>query len=244
MLTVVAMYWQSTRRTWQAYRARHVNVLQSMFARNLTVPHRFVCATNAPDRFDLDTSIEVVPLWRQAVELGNAYPKLEVFAPYAGTKFGERILLCDLDTLIVGNIDHLVDREEDVVLLPEFNAPIKASKKCLYNTSLVLLNAGTRTSVWHGFDMTRTPDLIKKMGKVGSDQAWVSHVLGENQATWSPEDGIQSFKYEVMGITGVNSQPKASPCPPDARVLSFHGRYKPWDPEIQKLCPWVKENWQ
>ena len=98
------------------YTPADVNLLQRMVARHLTVPHQFVCITDADQDAGFDPAVRVVPIdWSTHVP-GTCFVRLMTFHPQGREMIGERILQLDLDTVIVGNIDHLVNREEDVVL--------------------------------------------------------------------------------------------------------------------------------
>lgn len=90
-LTVACVY----RSGGSVYTSHYVAVLRDMVARHLTVPHRFVCLSDA------DVPCERIPLvttWR------GFYSKIELYRPGL---FTGPVLYFDLDTVIHGNIDEL-----------------------------------------------------------------------------------------------------------------------------------------
>lgn len=82
------------------YDATWVEKLQNSVARNLSIPHRFVCLS------DVDVPCERIPL----EPVGGAkepgwWAKLQLFKPGL---FAGPVLYFDLDTVITGNLDELV----------------------------------------------------------------------------------------------------------------------------------------
>ena len=80
------------------YSADWVHRLQRAVARNLTLPHRFVCLTDTP------VQCESVPLVRGD---SGFWSKMELFRPGL---FSNPVLYIDLDTVICQNIDDIVHR--------------------------------------------------------------------------------------------------------------------------------------
>jgi hypothetical protein len=71
---------------------------------------------------------------------------------------------------------------------------------------------------------------------MGSDQAWISHSLGAGEQTWSKSDGLYSFRYDL--------DEGKSTLPDDARIVFFHGKFDPWDGDIQETVPWVSYHYR
>ena len=80
------------------YTAEWVQKLKRSVARNLTVPHRFVCVS------DCTVDCKRIPL--QYADSGF-WSKLELFRP---GMFAGRTLYIDLDTVICSNIDSIVEQ--------------------------------------------------------------------------------------------------------------------------------------
>lgn len=228
MLSVVTAFWQGKRRPWQTYTPECVNVLARMVQRNLTLPHEFVCLTDQPAA-GFDSNIKLASLDKELIPLGNAYPKIAVFKEEPQGISGNGILFLDLDTVIVASIDDVANRPEAIVMLPEF---LKSPRHCYYNTSAMLLSKGVCPRVWTLFDRKTSPEFVRKTGKVGSDQVWISERLGPGCPVWDKGE-IVSFKYQCQN--GV---------PPNARIVCMHGRFKPWSPAVQKEHPWIVDHWR
>lgn len=207
-----------------------------MVRRNLHVPHEIVCVTD--DVVGIDDSIRIVPLWQDHGGIANpsfrvgpsCYRRLRAFAADAAEFLGERILSIDLDTVIVGDITPLVDRDEDFVIWGD------TARNTAYNGGLWLLKAGTRTKVWETFDPVQSPRMTRAARILGSDQAWISYILGPKEKKFTRADGVYSFRNDLQqrGIKAL---------PDNARVVMFHGRHDPWQSEVQATYPWVRKHW-
>jgi len=235
MLSVVCWKWAPAPGYRSTFTAEHVNVLRRMVARNYAKPHRFVCITD--DAAGLDDGIDVVPLWDDFGELmsphgrGNpsCYRRLRAFAPEMAEILGPRFVWLDLDCVITGDLRPLFDRREPFISWGDTN-PRNA-----VNGSMIMMDAGARPQVYTDFDPKTSPDMARRVGHFGSDQAWISFKLGFNEARWGIRDGVYSYRNHI--------RPQRGLLPTNARVVFFHGQYDPWDDEPQRLA-WVRENWR
>ncbi len=233
--TFVAFKWKSDRTYRSIFGPDTVIALQRMIAKHYAKPHRFVCVTD--DTTDLK-GIETIPLWDDYASLPSpngkhnpsCYRRLKLFAPDAGVLFGERVIAMDLDTVIVRDIAPIVDRSEDFIIWGETDFP----RRQWYNGSLWSLRTGSRPQVWTKFDPKTSPKMAAKAGARGSDQGWISYILGPGQPTWGREDGIYSWRKHLL--------PKGGDLPADARIVAFHGHRDPWGYEAQHF-PWIREHW-
>lgn len=227
MITILLWKWKQVNYR-SSFNADAVNTMVSMIGRNLDLPHRFLCITDDPE----GVKCETYPLWTEPdvrLEQGrpNCYRRLKVFGEF-GKELGDRLFSIDLDTVITQNITPLLDRPEDFVIWGD------TAKNTLYNGGIWLMTPGTRKRVWDKFT-PMAPQITKKHGIVGSDQAWISHVLGPGEATWTTKDGVYSYRNHL--------KQGRLPKPPDARLVSFHGIVNPWSPEAQ-AHRWVRENYR
>lgn len=249
MLTFVTFkYRQPGYRT--TYTAEHVNVLQSMIARNYHAPHRFLCVTDDPE----GVVGETYPLWddhrglvnpSHPTSRPNCYPRLKLFDPDLPVQFGDRFVSMDLDMAITGDITPLFDRPEDFVIY----AP-KPDRR--YQGSLFLHRRGTRSALWTEFDPVETPKITVKAGFRGSDQAWIRYRY-PNEAIWTPADGVHSYLYMVPARATRAAHPvsrwknlpgRTGSLPPGTRLVSFAGQLKPWEELTQQASPWLKEHYR
>jgi hypothetical protein len=215
-----------------------VRVLRNMLQRHYRNPADFVCVTDTPEQ--IDPEIQTVRLWDDYGDLTSphgphnpsCYRRLRMFAPDADRIFkGTRLISLDLDTVIVRDVAPLFDRTEDFVAFQE------TDYRSFYNGSFLMLTVGTRTQVWDTFRKhpARTIAAAKAQGRFGSDQAIISHVLGKGEATWTPDDGMYSFRVHLKDGTVT--------LPANARIVSFHGGTDPWNLRAQQI-DWVKGNWR
>ena len=233
-VTFVSFRWR-TPGYRSTFGAETVFALREMIRRHYSKPHRFVCVTDDPAPL---RGIETIPLWEDCSKIpspiGHSYPscyrRLKLFAPDAGDVFGERLVSIDLDTVIVGNIEAIVDRSEDFVIWGESDFPHTTP----YCGSLWMLKTGTRPQVWTEFDAATSPRLAWKSGCRGSDQGWLAYILGPNEATWGKRDGVYSYRKDIARF--------GRGLPSDARLVSFHGKVDPWGYKAQQI-DWVKQHY-
>jgi hypothetical protein len=234
MLTVVCWKWRAAPQYRSQFAAEHVNVLARMVARHLHMPHRFICITDDPT----GVACETLPLWGIPQVHGmppdrpNCYRRLRLFARDAATLVGDRYLSIDLDTVICDDITPLVDRNDDFVIWGD------TARGTPYNGSMLLLRVGSRPQVWEQFDPGSSPAVGKRLGYIGSDQAWIAACLGKGEKRWTSADGVYSFRNQIQGPRGNGTLPSG------ARIVFFHGQHDPWDPRVQRKHPWIAEHWR
>lgn len=240
MLTVLTYLWQDPEFKQEhgfSYHPDDVRLLKRMVDRHMTEPHDFAVVTDTPQAFVDDKGIRPVPFpERRAHVDGRIYEKLYTFSDDM-KRVGSRILQMDLDCVVVGDMDPLVQRDEDIVL---WRNPRRTGAWtgrlhptiAFYNASLLLITAGAYAHVWDGFD----PELTEPQWS--GDQDWYSHVLGPDMPHWDNTDGAWRYwrhvKNPEVGFKGA--------LPDNARVVFFPGGDKPWEPEIMREAPWIAEH--
>ena len=234
-LPVVATYfWQPDpgSKFAHAYTPDDVRLLQRMVARHLTVPHQFAVITDHPDAFAED-DIRAIPIDRATHVPGTCFVRLMTFHPQGKEMIGDKVLQLDLDTIIVGNIDHLLAREEDDLVLwrnPTINP--KRPGRSFYNTSILLHRCGSIPEVWETFigmgaGARRT---------VKDDQWFLSDVFGPHMPYFDgARDGVYRLARADTPGSGVDGD-----LPKNACVVTFPGSEgKPSDPAIVARNPWI-----
>jgi hypothetical protein len=151
------------------------------------------------------------------------------FQAQYGIRPGDKVLNLDLDLVVTGSIDELLDREESLVILAGANA----SNPCPYNGSAMLFRAGDdNLDLWTGL---LDPNVIKIIPRYEfpDDQGWIAYKR-PNAATWKagPSSGIYAFKKPGW--------PPGDDLPPDARIVCFPGKR---DPSQFEHLPWIKRHW-
>lgn len=222
-LQIVVWKWRHPRKSHVIFdfSADAVNKLRADLDANLSLPHDVVCITD--DANGLDSRIRVVPLWSEGADLGGCWRRLKVFSPEMRTLIGPRFAWIDLDSVVVGPLDDIFARSEDAVFYRS-----NSVTGTPYNGSLVLMDAGARAEVWNSFDPTRSPGVVRDAGLIGTDQAWIAHVLGSDQPVWDARDGVMYFTRDCV-----------PDLPPQSRVVFFAGPLKAHMVAAQRQAPWL-----
>jgi hypothetical protein len=234
VIHVITFKWHSPSYSVK-YAPETVDILADMVRRRYHGPLRFVCVTDDPGGVEAET----FPLWTDCADLVNAsgqrlpscYRRLKLFDPATqkemGIARGERIVSIDLDTVIVGGLNALWDRDE-----PFIGWAVKGSyHPRVFNGSMWMLRAGEEAHVWRTFDPDKSPELARRKGYLGSDQSWMSLKL-QGRAGWTDDDGVVSYPLTLS---------RTELLPPDARVVMFHGFKKPW---ARTLPQWVRNHYR
>ena len=174
-----------------------------MVARYLTVPHDFVCITD--DHVDVNCKC-ILP----EDEDNGWWTKLTLFKdkPYG---IEGKILFLDLDIVIRENIDCFVNFNSDFAIIKDWYLP-------MYNSSVFLLESGSRVNVWDSY--IKNPHLAKAVAK-GGDQHWITL---KAQADYWPDEWVKSYKVNNFKDEG--------------KIVVFHGKPKP-----HECDGWVKNKW-
>lgn len=211
------------------YSAEYVNRLASMLRRHLHLPYTLTCVTDMPE--GIEAGVRVVPTPAEVRDWPGHMRRLVIFRPDAAETFGKRILLIDLDVVILRDITPLVDRPEDFVAWEPRLYHALNGAYARYNTGFMLMDAGARPQVWAALDIDEaTRVLSAKHEGVVDEQSWISHVLGPDEAIW-PWNG------DVVSV-------KAVPAPHAARMVFFNGPRAPGMPAMQREFPWILEHWR
>jgi hypothetical protein len=206
--------------TWSwgtKYGPDYVAKLASAVKRNLKQPHRF--AVFFPQEED-----------EYLTEIKGCFARLRTFDPEwqaaNGIEPGDKIVCMDLDLIVTGPLDELLDREEPFTILQGVNS----ANPCPFNGSLWMLEAGYRPDVWHEF----SPELAEKVPyyEFPDDQAWLADMIPD-AGKFGPEDGVYAFQKKGW--------PKGELLPRNAKVVCFPG----WrDPSQYVRLEWVQEHWR
>ena len=146
-----------------------------------------------------------------------------MFRRDAAKVFGRRFVSMDLDCIIGGPLDPLFDRKDDFVICKGTD-PSRP-----YNGSMMLIRAGCRPQFHERFDQAGAD--ASGAAFYGSDQAWLAHVLGPNEATWGEADGVWHLHRYLPNVKKV-----------EPTILFFPGKRKPWD--LAPIFPWTRRNYR
>jgi hypothetical protein len=234
MISVVVWLWRDGSRD---YRPEHVNVLARMIRRHLSLAHEFVCVTDSAAGLD-PSAVVWFPTPREAAEIGrlrspegvrfpSCYRRLWMFSQGA-REIGDRLMLLDIDLIALRELAPLFDRRADFV---GWCPRMIWGSGLRYGGGIYLLTPGTRSAVWDRFVGVASIAEARRAGFRGSDQAWLSYVLGPRQDSWPSDAGIYSIRDMKNG---------RAPLPSDARLVQFNGPQKPWTTPLA----WARAEWQ
>jgi hypothetical protein len=230
-ITIVTFKWATEmhKKKRLFFSAEHVNRLYNSIKRNTTVEFDLVCYTD--DAEGIAAEVKCLPLPFDKTKVPGCFGRLKMFRedlPY------NRVLWIDLDVVIMGNIDHILNPQVQFKMA----AP---SAVCHYNGSLCYIERGAKPEVWQSYrtlGLDRVREIIKMKRFVGTDQAWISYILGDTEAKYTGEaDGVWSFPIHI------HQKRKKEP-PPNACIILFPGSHDPSQQWVQQTYPWIKKNWR
>jgi hypothetical protein len=223
VIAVVTYLWGT------AYEPAHVQQLARSVAHWLPVRHRFVCVSD--DRIPgVKTMRNPAPTFFSA----RCYRRLWLFSPEA-CGLGDGILHLDLDLVVCGSLEPFVHQGDFRI----YRAGSVARQGYSLNPSVFWLRPGTQPDLWARF--LAAPSEVARAangaGFWGSDQAVISYLRqGVDVSTFDDADGLVSYRR-------IRHEKLAAP-PPGTRIVSFHGKRSPFEPEIQAAHPWIRAAWQ
>lgn len=213
-LTVVCFLWGD----WcLPHGEEYVQKLQRAVTKNLTLPFKFLCFTDRAEIKDVRTRPLNPPSW-----LGNL-PKLYAFSPAAGLK--GRVLVLDLDTVIVDNFDDIASFGGRFCVRAWFKG--LDAGRWIPDGDTIAFEAGTLVDeLWTPFvkDVAGAERLTK-----GAERLWIQkHATRYN--LWQKLYPNQFYSYRLHCMQGL---------PKGAKLVSFHGQPRPHDVRDS----WVVKHW-
>src|SRR5262245_1226962 len=146
MLAVVTWLWGDK------YSLDYVHKLVTSVRRHLKQPHRFLVMTERERDVKLPPDVERHAIKSpELTKIKGCFARLHIFdlGWQKNRQLDERILNIDLDAVITGPLDPLVDRPEDFVIARGFNA----ANPCPFNGSIWMTRAGTNGDIWSDFSI-------------------------------------------------------------------------------------------
>jgi hypothetical protein len=209
----VACVWVKPR-----YTVEHVLRLRRMVAQHLSLPHTFVCLTDAEGE-DLERLQQAgIGVIEKRYNWPGWWQKIALFDPLSFT--AGSVFYLDLDVVVTASLDPFFCTPDPFVAIANFGPNFRHSK---YNSSVMLWEPEAGEKVFTEF-MDAFPDRVMK--KLHGDQCWLWRVMRDDVTVW-PRDWVKSYKYEVRNRKG-----------PPAPVVVFHGDPKPDHPSVRNE-PWV-----
>jgi hypothetical protein len=178
------------------YTAEYVHKIYEGVKQNTTLPFEFYCFTN---------SDEELPGTKIALndDLPGWWSKMELFKKHIG-----RAVYFDLDTIIVGNIDKLLEYDGPMAMLQDFCNPELASGVMAWNSPLQFIYYMAMEREAHIRDNPKMWDqhLIEAALK---DKKWSVDII---------QNIVKTYSYKLHCKDGT---------PSDASIVCFHGKPRP-----------------
>lgn len=203
------------------YTADYVYKLKAMVDRYLTTPHSFTVFTDRPSLY------ENIRAKKAPVDAPGWWSKIGLFKPDLDipTEKGrdELVLYFDLDTVIVGNINHFADKKGFHMIDKErcLTKNLLMGSVTSFASGVMSWEPNTMVKIWTRFG-------TNAMDKYKGDQDYITAVAFDDVTT-----------YETLDVVSY----KASECqegyPAGTCVVAFHGVPRPH----QVKGGWVEEKW-
>lgn len=189
-LTVVTYWWGD----WCGNCGpKYVEKLYYALKEHTTVPYDFVCFTDQPEKLNVPC-VKFKPRFKWNLNKFEAYNHLQ-----------GRILTLDLDTLILKNIDDILEFDEEFITCSGAYQPNKAGGSIVGTTA----EYGYK-NIWLPL-INSTEKITKETG--GSERFFFRKYLSNIEFFQNKYQGIYSYK-----VDGMKS---------DARIVIFHGKPRP-----------------
>tara|TARA_B100000575_G_C23143302_1_gene666132 strand:- start:5985 stop:6674 length:690 start_codon:yes stop_codon:yes gene_type:complete len=226
-VTVACVYWGSK------FPLDYVYNLKRAVERNTTVPFNFVCYS--------DKDIEGVDIQILRPGYEGWWNKLQLFD--AANKPGDRVVYFDLDTIITGNIDWLLNDRSWFMGIEDVGAVNKHQPhlKNVLQTGVMAFDFNPNSMIWGEFVLSYDRVIDSYRG----DGEYLSSIVNPYQRTLLQHkypNKLKSYKYDVY--------PKKPD--EDTSIVVFHGR-----PNIEQAITerivtpmntfepqtWIKDYW-
>lgn len=199
------------------YGADYVNKLYGGVQRNTTLPYEFYCYTDDPT--GIRPEVTIFPL--STVGLLGWWNKLYLFHPNNG--LSGNVLYFDLDTLIVDNIDEILQYKGNFATLSEYALRPGFKKETQRELASGMMAWTHETVAYLWYEFTRD---TQSMTHFNGDQDFITRYANETDLLQSLYPGkIQSYKFQCYD----NGLPEKS------SVVCFHGNPRPHEATTQTI---------
>lgn len=201
-----------------SYQHFYINKLAEGVARHLSLPHRFICFSDDPDK--VPEGIDYQPLGCSVFT--RCIPKCWVYA-FSPLPAGAKCLVIDLDTIIVGSLDIFFQHSKELVAREKFCC----LSKSVPDGDIVYFRVGSEATRRIEEIYLRELDSGFRLTNGGDERT----ILEEAKANcWKDVIGHKICSYKYHAKRGL---------PRDSRIVSFHGKPLPH----QATADWIKEKW-
>jgi hypothetical protein len=221
IMYVICFYWEGER--WQSssdLNSVYVNNLYRGVKRFANQPFKFICFTNE-DIPGLDENIEIrnFPIHSQR----GVLPRLYMFSKEAGL-FGHQVLCLDIDVVITGGLDTLMNYRGEFCSRASFPDPFNK-----IDGDVMSFRADQTNEIlfWKPFinDIKWAEDYTQ-----GQERIWMQLVAEDWADRWTTPGEIVSYRRHAKDWKEI---------PEGVSVVSFHGKPRPHQVEKE----WLHKYW-
>ena len=231
--TVVCLKWGRN-----VYNAEYVNRLYRAVARHLSPPFNFVCFTDEPEGMESAIEARDITSLTFAPELQGIWWKLAVMHPDAKLS-GGRCLFLDLDTVVVDDLNCFFTHTGQFCIIRNWIAWRKKIFRPwpkIFGSSVFRFEAGAHPEAAEVF--IKDPANALNRDKFSTEQVFMTHAIGAENATWWPYPWIKSYKYHMRPPFPLNWV-KTPQIPAGAKILNLSGHPK----QEQAINEGVRRSW-
>jgi hypothetical protein len=200
---------------------QYITNLYKGVKRNTTKEFDFICFTNEPVK--VDTNIQIKPL--PMITTVGVLPRMYMFSKESGL-WGRQVLCLDLDIVIVGNIDPLLEYTGEFCTRSKF---MKGEEYKL-DGDIMSFKAGQENTERFWAPFVKNPEYVEELTN-GRERYWVRHVAGDIAERWDKIVPGAVISYKRHFKKGKHTKQTA--------IVSCHGAPRPHQIE-DKL---IKKNW-
>ena len=215
----------------------YVNKFYNAIKRNTTVPHRFICYTDDPSGVECETRPFLIdlPVWWYIIGLTNP-----------DHDHNEQLFYFDLDTIVTGNIDHILNMQQPFATISDFGWPAGLQ------TAFIMWDKTTRNNVWKYFTTKYSPadyaNLDCDYTQWGGTNQFLEECMGVVRINKNPTPAIENAppvvrlqnefpgdcaSYKAQNLAGKSTIPE------NIKLVFFHG--KPMPHEVSE--DWMGTHW-
>ena len=230
------------------YDSRYVNNLFYALQKRTTIPFELYCFTE--NKNGIDPQIKCISLL-EAKNIEGWWHKLYLFSknnPLYNPN--ESLFYIDLDTLITGNIDHILDCEypqDRITTLHDFFLILQPNRQTPFGIAKEQMGSGLMqwkgdfSEIWNNF--IANPKVAVQSMRGHGDQKYIQRFTDGKRDYWQDIYPGQIVSYKVHCKAGL---------PDNARIVCYHGlpgvedsitksvkaQGRLWKPQ-----PWVAQYW-
>ena len=218
------------------YSNDYVVKMRNMVKRNCSLGHQFHVFTDKSFEYD-DCIVHRVPeLPVEKTDLKGWWYKIYLFNLDNG--LSGTVFYLDLDCVIIGNIDHLIEQGDHFYICQDFNRHRSPNIKLL-NSSVMQWTPNNNTHrIWQQW----IDNSKKYINDHRGDQDYLARDCSWIDFKYNNKHAIVSYKWEACNnlhnrLSDMNLTPKITP---EHRIYVFHGKPDPHD--INDLV--ISNNWR